>query len=137
MRVLLMLSLALAGCAETPKQEAARAAETDRTRADLDRELAGLVPGPAKSCLQSWERDQVKAFGDTLVYRARGGGRNSTRYVTQTTGCRGVGDDSILVTRTPTTQLCRGDIATTVDRTSRFPTGGCSFGDFVPYSRPR
>ena len=136
MRALLMFCLALAACAETPKQEAAGAAEADRTRADIDRELAGRVPGPAKSCLQSWERDQVKAFGDTLVYRGRSG-RNATRFVTQTTGCRGVGEDNILITRTPTTQLCRGDIATTVDRTSQFQTGGCSFGDFVPYSRPK
>lgn len=131
---LLMLTLALgvAACAETPKQTAARIGAEDKTRAKLDRELAGLVPGAPQGCLSTYERRDMKAFGDTLVYR--GAGR--TRWVTQTTGCRGVGGDSILVTRTPTGQLCRGDIATTVDRTSGFQTGGCSYGDFTPYRRP-
>ena len=131
---LLMLTLALGvtACAETPKQTAARVSAEDKTRAKLDRELAGLVPGAPQSCLQTYERREMKAFGDTLVYSGTG----RTRWVTQTTGCRGVGEDSILVTRTPTGQLCRGDIATTVDRTSGFQTGGCSYGDFIPYNRP-
>ena len=38
-------------------------------------------------------------------------------------------------TRTPSGQLCRGDIAQAVDRTANFPAGSCSFGDFVPYTR--
>ena len=71
-------------------------------------------------------RSQVRAHGHAYV-----------RFVTQTTGCRDVGRGNILVTRTPTTQLCRGDIATTVDSTSRIQTGACSFGDFIPYRRPR
>ena len=125
-------TMGLAACAETPKQTAARIRADDKTRARLDRELAGLVPGAPQSCLQSIDRQEMKAFGDTLVYR--GAGR--TRWVTQTTGCGGVGDNNILVTRLTTGQLCRGDIATTVDRTSGFQTGGCSYGDFIPYRKP-
>ena len=129
---LLMLTLAMgvAACAETPKDTAARAAAEDKTRAALDRELAGLVPGAPQSCLNPFDRRDMKTFGETLVFRS-----GATRYVTRTTGCQGVGGDNILVTRTPTGQLCRGDIATTVDRTSGFQNGGCSFGDFVPYRR--
>lgn len=129
--VMLGLALTIAACAETPREAADRAADADRTRAKLDRELAGLVPGAPQTCLQPYERREVKAFGDTLVYRS-----GSTRYVTQTSGCRGVGDDNILVTRTPTAQLCQGDIATTVDRNSGFTSGGCSFGEFMPYREP-
>lgn len=133
MRLLIpTLALAVTACAETPIQTASRAAAADKTRAALDRELAGLAPGAPQSCLPAFDRREMKAFGDTLVYRTAG----RTRYVTQTTGCRGIGEDNILVTRTPTPQLCRGDIATTVDRTSGFQTGGCSFGDFIPYRRP-
>lgn len=130
---LLMLTLALGitACAETPRQTAARVAAEDRTRAKLDRELAGLVPGAPQTCLPSFDRREMKAFGDTLVYRSGG-----VRYVTQTTGCRGVGEDNILVTRLTTPQLCRGDIATTVDRASGFQTGSCSYGDFIPYRKP-
>lgn len=131
--LLLMLTLGVTACVETPRESTARLAAEDKTRAGLDRELAGLVPGPPQSCLQTFERRDVKAFGETLVYS---GGPGGARYVVQAVGCRGVGDDSILVTRTPTAQLCRGDIATTVDRTSQFQTGSCSFGDFIPYRRP-
>ena len=130
---LLMLTLALgvAACAETPKETAARLQAEDKTRAGLDRELAGLTPGPPQGCIQTFEQRDLKAYGDTLVYRT-----GSVRYVTQTTGCRGIGDDNILVTRSHGTQLCRGDIATTVNRTAQFETGSCSFGDFTPYRKP-
>lgn len=134
--IALMLALGVVACAETPKETADRAAAADRTRAALDRELAGLTPGPPQSCLSDIDRRDASAqsFGDTLVYRPTTG---RTRWVTQTTGCTGVGGngDNILITRTPSTQLCRGDIATLVDRTSRVQTGSCSFGDFVPYRR--
>ena len=33
-------------------------------------------------------------------------------------------------------RLMFGDIARTFDQASRFPTGSCSFGDFVPYRKP-
>lgn len=130
--VMLTLALGIAACAETPKQTATRLADQDKTRAALDRELAGLVPGAPQSCLPAFDRREMKAFGDTLVYHT---GR--VRYVTRTTGCRGVGEDNILVTRTPTPQLCHGDIATTVDRSSGFQTGSCSYGDFIPYAPAR
>ena len=131
--MMLMLMLGITACAETPKETAARLTAEDKTRAALDRELAGLVPGPPQSCVQAIDRREMKTFGETLVYR---GGPGGVRYVVQAPGCRGVGDNSFLVTSTPTSQLCRGDIATAVDRTSKFQTGSCSFGDFIPYRKP-
>ena len=132
---MLLLALGVAACAETPRQAAQRATAEERTRSALDRELAGLVPGAPQSCINDFERrESVTSYGDTLVYRS-----GATRYVTQTTGCHGIGGngDNILVTKTTSSQLCRGDIATTVDRTSRFTSGACSFGDFTPYRRAR
>lgn len=106
-----------------------------KVQAALARELAGLTPGTPQSCLNTFETRNASAqsFGDTLVYRTTG----SRRYVTVTTGCTDIGGngDNILITKTFSTQLCRGDIATTVDRTSHFFSGSCSFGDFVPYTR--
>ncbi len=133
MRLLLLtMALGLAGCAETPRQAEARLKAETRTNAGLDRELAGLVAGPPQMCLNAQDRREMNGYGEMLVFHGAGG----TRYVTQTTGCRDVGTNNILVTRTTGTQLCRGDIATTVDQTSRVQTGACSFGDFIPYRRP-
>lgn len=112
-----------------------RAAEEAKAQAALAQELAGLVPGKPQNCIDQFVvRDaSTISFGDTLVYRA-----NGARYVTHTNGCSGIGgnQDNILITRTPSTQLCSGDIATTVDRVSRVQTGSCAFGDFTPYRKP-
>lgn len=125
----------LAVAAATPSER--RAAEEAKAQAALSKELAGLVPGKPQTCINQFiTRDySATSFGDTLVYRRS---VDDTRYVTHTTGCTGIGNngDNILITNTPSTELCRGDIATTVDRVSRFQTGSCSFGDFVPYHRP-
>jgi hypothetical protein len=37
--------------------------------------------------------------------------------------------------RSTSTQLCRGDIATVMELTSRTTYGGCGLGDFQPYRR--
>lgn len=112
-------------------------AKDEKVQAALTKELAGLTPGQPQGCLNTFEtrNASTKSFGDVLVYRTSG----SRRFVTTTTGCTDVGGngDNILVTSTFSTQLCRGDIATTIDRTSHFPTGSCSFGDFVPYTRAK
>ena len=55
-----------------------------------------------------------------------------------TGGCSdlGSGGHNILVTRIYSSQLCQGDIATTIDNTSHFQNGSCSFGPFVRYAKP-
>lgn len=135
MRILLpSLLIFAAACTPTARDLERQADAQAGSRAALDKELAGLTPGEPQGCVRQFELRGVKAYGDTLVYRTNG----TTRYLTRTSGgCDRVGDDAILITKTPSTQLCRGDIATTVDRASRFTSGSCSFGDFVPYSRAR
>lgn len=135
MRILLpSLLIFAAACTPTARELDRQASADAGARAALDRELAGLVPGRPQGCVSQTELREVKAYGDTLLYGTRG----RTRYVNQTSGgCGDVGNQAILVTRTPSTQLCRGDIATSIDRASRISTGSCSFGDFVPYTKAR
>lgn len=133
MRILLSSLLVLAACTPTARELEQQAVADAGTQAALDRELAGLVPGQPQSCVQQRELLGMKTFGDTLVYEGRG----RTRYVNRTGGGCGRANDAFLVTRTPSTQLCRGDIATAVDRTSQFPVGSCAYGDFVPYTPRR
>lgn len=130
----LILLATLAGCASTPAERDRAEAVQSKEQAGLAAELAGLTPGEPTACLPELSRTQLqtKGYGDTVVYVAS----RNVKYRTDTTGgCRGVGRDDILITRTPATRVCRGDIAQTIDRTSRFPTGSCAFGDFVPYKR--
>lgn len=122
--------VALAGCAATPKEQAAAAARAEVAQESLEQALAGLTPDKPVTCLPNFQNRQLKAYGQTLVYTVS----RNLKYRTDTGGgCEGVARGDILVTRSPQGRLCSGDIAQTVDQASRFPTGSCAMGDFVPY----
>lgn len=136
MRLFLALPLlALAACAQTPA-ETARAAQRDAADADrLNAALAGLVPDKPTSCLPlpPTQQAQTEAFGRTILYRY---GRGLVYRSDTAGGCERIARGDILVTRQVGSQLCSGDIATTVDPVARFQTGSCSFGPFTPYRQP-
>jgi hypothetical protein len=122
-----LVPLAVAGCtgtATTPQVSAQAAA-------GLDKELAGLTPHGSTSCISLTRSQQSHGYGPTIVYIVS----PQLKYRSDTSGgCEGMGRGDVLITRTPSTQLCQGDIATTVDAASRTFTGSCSFGPFVRYS---
>jgi hypothetical protein len=142
MRILTLLPLttvavAIAGCTPTPAERARIAQVAATNQADLATTLRGLTPGKPTQCIGQYTTRQVNAYGPTIVYTIS----PRLKFVSQTAGgCEGIGQRSrgdILVTRTTTGQLCSGDIAQTVDRSSGFFTGSCSFGEFVPYRKER
>jgi hypothetical protein len=132
---LLMLPTAVlaAGCTQTQAEVERAQVREAGVQEKLAKELAGLVPGKPETCINQFPQKQSSGFGATILYRVN----SKLVYRNDTVGgCEGIARGDILVTRTPSGQLCRGDIAQTIDQTSRFPTGSCSFGDFVPYRRP-
>ena len=124
----------LAACAQTPAQTAAAAKAGAAAQIALDKSLAGLIPGEPISCIDPRYARDVKSYGATILYSDLG----TTRYRSDTAGgCERVGRGDILVTRSYTGgRLCSGDIARTIDPTTRFQTGSCSFARFVPYRKP-
>ncbi|HVF93843.1 MAG TPA: hypothetical protein VM900_05980 [Sphingomonas sp.] len=134
MRNLLIIAIlaAVTGCAQTPAETAAAAQAGVATRAALEKELAGLVPGKPQACLDRFGSQQLKGFGATVIYKVSG----SLKFRSDTAGgCERIARGDILVTRSYSGRLCRGDIGQTIDPVSRFPTGSCSFSDFVPYRK--
>lgn len=135
MRSIVMMPLAaavLAACTQTPAETAASTRAAAVTQEALTKELAGLVPGKPQACVDQFRSQQVKAYGASIVYQVTGG----LKYRSDTAGgCERVGRGDILVTRSYSGRLCRGDIGQTIDPVSRFPTGSCSFADFVPYRK--
>lgn len=131
---LLMLPALLLGACTQTQAEVERAQVRDAgVQEKLAKELAGLVPGKPETCISQFPQKQSSGYGATILYRVNSG----LVYRSDTVGgCEGIARGDILVTRTPSGQLCRGDIAQTFDQTSRFPTGSCSFGAFVPYRKP-
>ncbi|SFO08122.1 hypothetical protein [Sphingomonas sp. OK281] len=131
---LLMLPAVLLGACTQTQAEVERAQVHEAGVQDkLAKELAGLVPGKPETCINQFTQKQSSGYGPTILYRVS----RRLVYRTETAGgCEGIARGDILVTRTPSGQLCRGDIAQTLDQSSRFPTGSCSFGAFVPYRKP-
>ncbi|GAA0666613.1 hypothetical protein FHT00_000023 [Sphingomonas insulae] len=130
---LIAVALTLAACTQTPEQRVA-AQQADAVAAEkLGKALAGLTPDkPSSSCMPRFPTSQVQAYGPTIVYTVS----RNLKYRTDTAGgCERVGRGDILVTQSPIGQLCQGDIATTIDQTSRTFSGSCSFGPFTRYSK--
>ena len=127
---LLLLGATLASCTATP--EPARSARGEQQFQHL---ITGKVAGAAQACLPmrpNWG-DMVVLDDQTVAFKG-GGGRVYVNHLSP--GCTGVGLGNALVTKQPGSSLCRGDIATVENLQSRITVGSCTFGEFVPYSRP-
>jgi hypothetical protein len=98
----------------------------------LARLLDGRVAGKPVSCISQYGIQSSEIIDDTaIVYRVGG-----KLYVNRPrSGASWLDRDDILVTRTSSSQLCRIDAVTLIDRNSRFPSGFVSLGEFVPYTR--
>lgn len=95
--------------------------------------LAGRVAGPPQSCLPSFGGNTGGDIFDSgqILFRGRGG----TVYLNTPEQCPVLRSDRTIVTRSPSGQLCRGDIFEVRDRISPAAYGSCALGDFVPYDR--
>lgn len=122
----------LAACSTAPAQQS-RSPQAAKELADA---LAGRVAGPPQRCISTYRTTKIQPIDDFTILYDQG----STIYVQNPRGgCPGIGSGSdILVTRQiGTAQLCDGEIARTVDLTSRVERGGCVFGPFRPYTKPK
>lgn len=129
---LTLAAAALSSCTMTPAETARAADARAATRAKLDTALTGLRPTETRDCIDQYQSSSLKAYGSTLTYRVSG----RLIYVNETGGgCEGVERGDILITKSNSGRLCRGDIGTTVETGSRIPTGSCALGSFVTYRR--
>ncbi|WP_420138445.1 hypothetical protein [Sphingomonas sp.] len=113
---------------------AAPAAAVQRTPDEqLAKLLEGRVAGQPVNCISlgRLNSSSVTIPRTALAYRQGG-----TWYVNRFhDDCQQLNDDTIVVTRTPTSRLCRGDIADLVRRPANIPAGSCIFDDFIPYRK--
>ncbi|QIK78541.1 hypothetical protein G7077_06135 [Sphingomonas piscis] len=133
--IILPVAAAVASCSTAPQERMT----SPRSEAKLQQLLAGKVAGPAQDCLSRLRTsDMVRIDDDTLLFRD-----GSKRvYLNELEGsCSGLGNSGYaLVTKSfggNGGQMCRGDIARTVDLTSGIQAGSCAIGAFVPYTAPR
>ncbi len=131
---LAVAAVALGSCAATPAETARAADRRAAQQAALDKELAGLTPGKTQSCMPGYQSRSasLKAYGPKLVYSVS----PTLKYVNDTGGgCENVASGDILVTKSPTGELCSGDIGRTVQPGSSIPSGSCALGNFTVYRK--
>ena len=130
-RMIIPVALLLASSAAL-SADSYRAREEAKDQADLARALAGFTPGKPTSCIGQYRISDTQRFGDKIIYKIS----SHEIYVNDTGGgCFGLRDGDAIVTHSYTGQLCRGDIVSTFDFTSRIGSGSCAFGDFIPYHK--
>lgn len=100
---------------------------------ELEKLIAGRVAGKPVHCIPNFDTREMRILNKTaIVY-----GRGDTIWVNVPRNASDLDDDDILVTHTTGSQLCNLDIVRTVDRSSHFPSGSISLGDFVPYRKAK
>ncbi len=98
---------------------------------ELAKLTAGRVAGKPVHCIPSFETREMRILNKTaIVY-----GRGDTIWVNVPKNAADLDDDDILVIQTTGSQLCDLDMVRTMDRSSHFPTGFISLGEFVPYKK--
>jgi hypothetical protein len=110
---------------------------TERARARAARILEGRMALEPVSCVTQrlLRGNQTIDEGGAILF---GGPTDTTVYVNRPpAGCPSLDNGRILVTRTTSSQLCRGDIAIVRDPSGGPEVGSCGLGDFTPYRRPR
>lgn len=111
------------------------AASTVRTKddAELARATAGRTAGKPIDCIARNRTDDFAVVGSAMIFRQT----SRTTYVNRLSpGCDKRSLRSTLVFRSPSSQLCRGEIVEAVDPQSGVTWGSCTVGQFVPYDRP-
>lgn len=131
--ILPLIVLAGASAALSADSKEYQAREAARDQVQLDKQLAGLVPGKPQSCIDTFRYRDSTRVGDKILYK---NGRNDVMVNDTGGGCFGLRRGDAIITRTYGSQVCRGDIVRTADLLTNTPSGSCSFGDFVPYRKP-
>jgi hypothetical protein len=122
----------IAAAAATCASSAISEPRTPKSEAALAKALAGKVAGAPVHCLPPQRTNGMTIIDDNTILFTRS---SSLVYRNDPPGgCSPLSQGRFaLVTKTPGSGLCRGDIAQVVDTVSGFPAGACTLGDFVPY----
>jgi|SRR5690242_4447005 len=134
---LLLLGAVLASCTTAAADQQQR---TPRKQARFDQIIAGKVAGRPINCLPSYlSANDMTVIDDSTIVFSRGSTSGPVYVAHMRSPCSGLGGagPNALVTRqVGASGLCSGDIATVQDTMAHITVGSCSFGEFIPYTRP-
>lgn len=118
-------ALAIAGAADARPGQSGEA--------ELASLLAGRVAGPPMECIRTYRSDNIRTIDRTAYVFGQG----DTIYINRTRDPRAIDDNHALVIRKfgTGTNLCRTDVITTFNRTSKAYSGNVFLTEFIPYRR--
>ncbi len=127
-----------AGCAydgdTQSSASASRTAEVDYRGRTLAQVLEGRRAERPRSCVSSRELGGNEGFGENVILFR--GQTNSVVFVNRpTAGCPEIGPGRAIRVRTPSAQICSGEIIDVFDPVAGFDFGSCALGEFTPYRR--
>jgi hypothetical protein len=129
--VSLLIAAALIGTgatAVTAKQQ-----DNSKNEAKLAKLLGDRVAGKPVDCIQQYQIRSTQIIDRTAIVYDTGGGK---LYVNRPRmGAESLDNDSILVTKTHSSELCSIDTIDLIDRGSRMRSGFVGLGKFVPYTK--
>lgn len=133
MKKILALSLLplIAGCMEQRPMEMSARAQTELAAA-----IEGRTAEAPRMCVPSRDLAGNRSAGEgAIIFSGRS--RNMVYVNRPVAGCPEIRPGLALKTRSPSTQLCAGDIVEVFDPVTGFGFGSCGLGEFTPYRRLR
>lgn len=134
MRILTLAAAALLAAGGGPALAQAGDAGPPALSPKMIELLAGRTAGKPVSCVSLRDVRSTRIVDETAIIYELSRKRWLVNFPRG--GCPSLREDRTLVTTTPSTRLCRGDIARVIDPPSPMEFGSCGLGDFVPYSLP-
>lgn len=127
-----MLRITLAAILIGATSFAAPAApRTDRATMEIERRLAKLVPGQPQACITPSRSGGGSHSGNLVLVE----GQSGIVYASHFQGGCEADERDTLISRRPTSRLCRGDVVEVTDLVSGAFRGSCMYSDFTPYRR--
>ena len=120
------IALTIAACAT--------AADTQKGVSEIDKALAGRVPGTPVDCLDRSFADGPRIVdGQNLIYQS---GSKLWRNQLEAT-CPSLRPVSILIVEMHGSQMCRNDLFRATEPGAVIPGPYCRLGKFTPYAKPK
>ena len=129
-KIIALFVAPLAGCMAEPPMEMSAQAQTEFAAL-----IEGRVAEQPRHCVSRRDLRGNRSVGDAIVFE--GPTRNTFFVNRPTVGCPDLDSGRALITRSPSAQLCAGEIAEVVDTAAGFTVGSCTLGEFTPYHRIR
>ena len=133
MRLMPIAAALIAATAPALAQTPAKVSEPAPLSPKAAAALAGRTAGKPISCVRLRDVRSSEIVDETAIIYKLSGKRWLVNFPDG--GCASLRPGRVTVTSTPSTNLCRGDIARIIDPPTPIEYGSCGLGSFVPYTR--